>query len=329
MTSRLPTVGFAATLTIITTASCTTPETPQESAAASESPKATLPNSNGFSGLAQVDGSTFLAVHDELVYEDGGRLTLIRLEADMAPTFSPVGVDDWTDPSGPSSDLESICAIPSRSGHFLLAEAGYWESQYGRLFHIELDTQGDRARVLGVARLPLVLDNDPVQVGDQFEGLECADTGDDSVLVVLGERGGSENYRSGRLRWGVLDLTNYSLTFTSQGEQGVELNAPGQWSDGSTNRDISALYLDPEGTLWAAAAEDPGDLGPFYSVIYQVGVFRADPENPIQINQTIDVWKEVPGFKIEALSGPIAAVEGSTLSFGTEDELYGGVLRFL
>ena len=247
----------------------------------------------------------------------------------MAPTFSPVGIDDWTDPSGPSSDLESICAVPSRPKQFILAEAGYWEEQYGRLFHIALDTQGGRARVLGVAQLPLFLDNNPDQVGDQFEGLECADAGDNSILVVLGERGGSDGYRSGRLRWGSLDLTNYSLAFTAHGERGIELNAPGQWSDGTKNRDISALYLAPEGTLWAAAAEDPGDLGPFYSVIYQVGVLRTDPGNPIQINQTIDIWKEVPGFKIEALSGPMAAVAGTTLSFGTEDELYGGVLRFL
>ncbi|MYA09404.1 MAG: hypothetical protein F4060_05315 [Holophagales bacterium] len=329
MQSRLSTIGLAATLTIITSASCTTLQHTQESAPASASPSDALPNENGFSGLAQVDDSAFLAVHDELIYEDGSRLTLIRMETGMAPTFSPVRVDDWMDPSGPSSDLESICAVPSRFGHFLLAEAGYWESQYGRLFHIELDAQEESAKVLGVAQLPLILDNDPNQDGDQFEGLECTHAGDDSILLVLGERGGSDSYRSGRLRWGTLDLTNHSLTFTSQGKQGVELNAPGQWSDASTNRDISALYVDPEGTLWAAAAEDPGDLGPFHSVIYKVGVFRADPENPIQINQTIDVWKEVPGFKIEALSGPLAAVAGSTLSFGTEDELYGGVLRFL
>ena len=329
MTIRVNTIGFVAALAIIPGVSCTTPGTTQESAPVSESPTDPVANRNGFSGLAQVDGSAFLAVHDELVYEDGSRLTLIRMDTGMAPTFSPVRVDDWTDPDGPSSDLESICAIPSRPNQFILAEAGYWEEQYGRLFHIALDTQDDLARVLGVAELPLFLDNNPDQVGDQFEGLECADAGDDSILLVLAERGGSDSYRSGRLRWGTLDLTNYSLRFTPHGEQGIELNAPGQWSDGTMNRDISALYLEPEGTLWAAAAEDPGDLGPFYSVIYQVGVLRTDQRSPIQVNETIDVWKEVPGFKIEALSGPMEAVAGSTLSFGTEDELYGGVLRFL
>ena len=247
----------------------------------------------------------------------------------MAPSFNPVGIDNWVDPDGRSSDLESICAIPSRPNEFILAEAGYWQEQYGRLFHIELNARRDGASVLGVSKLPLFIDNNPDQTGDQFEGLECADTGDDSVLLILGERGGSESYRSGRLRWGTLDLTDYSLTFTMDGQQGVELEAPGQWSDGTSNRDISALYLDNEGALWAAASEDPGDLGPFYSVIFRVGTVSLNPGNPIRIDETIDIWKEVPGFKIEALAGPLPAVSGSILSFGTEDELYGGVWRLL
>ena len=94
----------------------------------------------------------------------------------------------------------------------------------------------------------------------------------------------------GRLRWGTLDLTNYDLTFTVVGEQGIDLDASGRWSDGATNRDISALHLDDEGILWAAATEDPGDLGPFYSVIYRVGTIDWDSENPIQIDETINVW---------------------------------------
>ena len=61
----------------------------------------------------------------------------------------------------------------------------------------------------------------------------------------------------GLLRWGTLNLTDYALTFTDDGEQGVELNAPGNWLDGTQNRDISALHLDSEGILWASASEDP------------------------------------------------------------------------
>ena len=95
------------------------------------------------------------------------------------------------------------------------------------MFHIELNAQGDRARVIGIAKLPLFMDNNLNQTGDQFEGLECAADGDNAVLLILGERGGSESYQSGRLRWGTLDLTNYALTFTIDGERGIELDAPG------------------------------------------------------------------------------------------------------
>lgn len=328
MTARLNRIGLLAAIALISCSGFTGREVSQGAGQASESPAATAVSMNGFSGLAKAEGSAFLAVHDELVYEDGDRLTLIRMAAGAAPTFSPVRVD-WPDSHERSSDLEAVCKVPSRTGQFILAEAGHWESQYGRLFHIKLDAREDRASVLGVIQLPLFADNDPEQVGDQFEGLECVDAGGESILVVLGERGGSTRYRSGRLRWGVLNLGNYSLEFTPEGERGIDVDAPGRWSDGTRNRDISALYVDPEGTLWAAAAEDPGDLGPFYSVIYEIGVLRADPRNPLRVHGTVEVWREVPGFKVEALSGPVSAVMESSLSFGTEDELYGGVFRFL
>ena len=329
MTTRLSMFALVVLLATISSASARAAETAEQGAEDSVAKADPMAISNGFSGLAQVDATSFLAVHDNLVYEDGRRLTLIRVEAGVAPTFSQVTVDNWVDPGGQSSDLESICAIPSRPNHFILAEAGYWETQYGRLFHIHLDAQLLRATVLGATKLPMFRDNNPEQTGDQFEGLECADAGEDSILLLLGERGGSDSYPMGRLRWGELNLATYALSFTPYGEQGIELNAPGRWTDSNENRDISALHLDPDGTLWAAAAEDPGDLGPFHSVIYQIGNIRTDLEDPIEINQTIDIWNEVPGFKIEALSGPSTAIPGSTLSFGTEDELHGGVLRFL
>ncbi len=329
MTNELRIIGLVAALAIVSGSGCTTPENNEENESTTEALTSGLANMNGFSGLAQVDEFTYLAVHDELVYEDGIRLTLVRLEDDATPTFSAVVVDNWVDSEGPSSDLESICAVPSRPNQFILAEAGYWQEEYGRLFHIELGAEQDSARVLGAFKLPLFADNNPDQEGDQFEGLACVDAGEDSVLLILGERGGSETYVSGLLRWGTLDLTDYALTFTADGEQGVELNAPGNWLDGTQNRDISALHLDSEGILWASASEDPGDLGPFYSVVFRVGTISLDLGIPIQVDDALEVWKEVSGFKIEALSGPSAIVAGSTLSFGTEDELYGGALRFL
>ncbi len=331
MRTRLNGIALVAGLAGVWIAGCMAPQAPQEGATDGTTVVQTeaLANRNGFSGLAQVDESRYLAVHDDLIFEDGSRLTLIRMGDAGVPTLAPVAVDDWVDFEGRPSDLESVCAIPSRSKEFILVEAGYWQGQYGRLFHIELDARENRAKVLGVSKLPLFVDNSPDHTGDQFEGLECADGGHNAVLLILGERGGSDSYESGRLRWGTLQLTDYSLTFTVDGKRGIEIEAPGQWTDAARNRDISALYLDDDGTLWAAATEDPGDVGPFYSVIYQVGSVDPDLDYPIQAGGTISAWKVVPGFKVEALAAPVAAVAGSTLSFGTEDEVYGGVWRVL
>ena len=331
MITKLSEVAFVASLAGIWSVGCMEPQATQEGAGsgARAVQMETAANRNGFSGLAQVDESTYLAVHDELIFEDGRRLTVIRMGDAGFPTYAPVGVDGWVDSDGRPSDLESVCAVPSRPREFILAEAGYWQGQYGRLFHIELDGRENRAQVLGVFKLPLFIDNDSGQTGDQFEGLECADAGHDTVLLILGERGGSANYESGRLRWGTLHLADYSLTFSGEGERGIEIDAPGEWADAAQNRDISALYLDDGGTLWAAATEDLGDVGPFYSVIYQVGEIDPASDNPIQINETIGVWKDVSGFKVEGLAAPMVGVAGSTLSFGTEDEVYGGVWRFL
>ena len=329
MTSRPIAISVVVALVGVVGMGYTVPRGNQQTAPTAEVAADAPPTGSGFSGLAQVNDSTYLAVHNKWYYEDGHRLTIIRMEAGSAPTFDPVEVDDWLDSDGPASDLESICAIPARPNEFILAESGYWEEDYGRLFHVELDAQRDRATVIGAAKLPLFQDNNLDQTGDQFEGLECAAAGADAVLLILGERGGSESYQSGRLRWGTLDLMNHVLTFSAEGERGIEVDAPGPWSDGGKNRDIAALHLDDEGTLWAAAAEDPSDFGPFQSVIYRVGRVNRGSTNALEVDETIVVWKEVHGFKIEGLAGPSALVGGSSLSFGTDDELHGGVLRFL
>ena len=166
MEGRLRTIGFVVALLGISVVGYSASQSTQESEIATTTQaEALTTNENGFSGLAQVDESTYLAVHDDLVYEDGHRLTLIRLKAGMAPTSTPVTVNNWMDPDGPSSDLESLCAIPPVRAKFFSRKQVIGEEEYGRLFHIELDAQDNSARVLGFSKLPLFLDNNPGQTG--------------------------------------------------------------------------------------------------------------------------------------------------------------------
>jgi hypothetical protein len=96
---------------------------------------------------------------------------------------------------------------------------------------------------------------------------------------------------------------------------------------GKDKRDISALYLDSEFTLWAAASEDFGDYGTFASVVYKVATVNVEDSDPIQIAKPYTISYTVDGFKIEALAAPTSEVEGSVFAIGTEDEVFGGVWR--
>jgi hypothetical protein len=81
--------------------------------------------------------------------------------------------------------------------------------------------------------------------------------------------------------------------------------------------------------LWAVATADAGDMGPFRSVVYRLGAVQPHKDHPVALHREPEVAWIVDGLKIESLSGPAAGVEGSVLSFGTEDEDLGGTWRGL
>ncbi|MEC4672643.1 MAG: hypothetical protein VST68_00510 [Nitrospirota bacterium] len=279
----------------------------------------------GFSGMAQIKHNKYVVVHDAKTDEKGPRLGIIKIRKDRAPKYRSLEIEDWKHEDGRSNDLESICALPGRSGEFLMAESGYQKQHFGRLFHITVHK--NTARVLSVLPLPLIADNTKKKVGDNFEGLACESQHGNKVLVVLGERGGSVQYPSGVLRWGWFDLSTGSLAWPTEGKEGKVISAPGPWVHADSKRDISDLYIDHAGILWAVATEDPGDNGPYRSVIYQVATIHENQKDPLQLVQDgKPVWI-IDGFKIEAISGPAGIPGEGPLSIGTEDEYFGGVWR--
>jgi len=278
----------------------------------------------GYSGMAQLDSEAYLVVHDTKAHKEGPRLGMIRIN-DGVPHYEPLWIDDWKHEDGRSSDLESLCAIPGHPGEFLAAENGYWQGKHGRIFHIAV--HGAQARVRNALPLPLLADNDEQHEGDNFEGIACAPQADGQILVILGERGGSERYPTGVLRWGSFDPAADRVTWTRAGKAGEPVAAPGAWVDPQAKRDISDLHIDPEGTVWAVATEDAGDVGPFRSVIYKVATIRDDPERPLRIVENGAVGWVVDGLKVEALSAAPATSMHSFLSYATEDEDLGGIWR--
>ena len=164
---------------------------------------------NGFSGMANIGESRYLAVHDKKPHHPGERLSIIETFPESNFTISLVGIDDWKHADGPSSDLEGVCKVNHRDNDFLAIESGHWDGRYGRLFHIRLgDTDPTRATVVHAYDLPEFDAKGPHDPGgDEFEGLECAVIDHDSVLLIIGERGGSAAYTNGILRWATLNFT--------------------------------------------------------------------------------------------------------------------------
>ena len=278
----------------------------------------------GYSGLALIEPNRYLVVHDAKVYEDKPRLGILAIQA-SGPVYTPLRIVEWMDPDGPANDLESACALSDRPGEFLVAESGYWEKKYGRVFHVRLS--GETGQVVRAYKLPLLADSNPKKTGDNFEGLACVRHADGRYLLLLGERGGSELYPSGRLRWGSLDLRSSSLEWAERGTASIEVTAPGPWPAGTKKRDIADLYLDNEGTLWASATADQGDNGPFRSVIFRIGTVSPGAVPPVKLTGPVVADWILDGMKVEALAAPATAAPGSVLSVGTDDENFGGVWR--
>lgn len=281
--------------------------------------------SGGSSGMEQLNDQSYLVVYDIKKHKEGTRLAMIQI-TDETIQVSPIRISGW-DEGGRSNDLESICKIPGTTNEYFIAESGNWEGKLGRIFHIRVDTTTRSATVLGTTQLPYKDINTLELVGDQYESMICLPYNASERLLILAERGGSEVNPRGNIKWGIYNLATHELTFSDAGLQGITVNAPGSWTNEKNKRDMTDLHVDTEGGIWAAASEDTTDVGPFYSVIYKLGQLDiSNKEQPLTVYNDFTQWAPVAGFKIEALSGPPKNIN-ATLSFGTEDEIFGGVWR--
>ena len=281
---------------------------------------ATLP---GISGMAPMADGRYLIVMDTKAYSDDLRFGALDAVAPGGSLFSPMLVRGWDAVGGRSNDFEALCALPGRDNEFLAAESSYRDAEFGRVIHLRV--REGVVELLHAMKLPTERSNGKDDMG--FDGLACRRIGEGRYLLALGERGGSAVRPRGSLRFGEFDAAAGSLKWQANE---IELRAPGSWLSVPPHRDIADLYVDGAGTLWAVAASDPDDYGPFRSVVWTPGRLGNGLNQPFLTDRADrDARWIVDGFKVEALSSPDSRIPGGVLSIGSEDEKLGGAWRVL
>jgi hypothetical protein len=263
------------------------------------------------SGLAWVEGDTFLAVHDAKTpdEDDRPRASLLTLTHDARGlTWEPLDLE-WPEGVALPSDLESIAAIPDGGG-FLLVESGDDGGPYQRMFHLAPDAEGELA-IADVIDWPA----EPTNV----EGSAVARVGD-QLLFLYAERAQGEP--TTQIRWAPLTLEpivfgDFSeAPFTSPAVRGPD------------DRPVSALEVGPDGRIYAASAFDSGDDdGPFSSSVWRIGRVTPDDGGSIVLGAKPRRLATLDGFKVESLAAVRGEEDETQLFAGTDDENHGGVLR--
>ena len=284
-------------------------------------PKVTQGSATGWGGMASLGDGRYLIVHDNKANEPGTRLSTFDPATSRPQALSqPVALIDWHHPQGISNDLESVCALPGHPGEVLAAESGYYKGQYGRIFHLKV--VGQTAEILRTHALPRDAAGEKPA---NYEGLVCQQLADGRTLLILGERGGGAPRPQGSLRAGWLDAEGNAVRWA---EQSLPVRAAGTWSTDYQVRDIADLALEADGTLWSVATIDPGDQGPFRSMIWRVGTVDGSKAQPIELLPAAVGWT-LEGLKVEAITTPEPTMKGVRLIMATDDEDYGAAWRTL
>ena len=264
------------------------------------------------SGMAAWEPERYLVVHDAKDQETSPRLGLI--ETNQGCRYQPLEVD-WNDADLPN-DLESITPMAGETDQFLAVESGYFRRSSLRLFWLQGERSGDSCRWKSKATLEMP------RPGQEIEGAATYRFPGGERLLLLGGRGGREG-SCGRIFWAWFEPGDKALRWTKEGLQGMELHPPRRL--GPYGRDLSDMYVDPQGRLWVSACTSPGSSGPFRSLIYLAGTVQNKSADPLHVQeQGQSVWW-VDGCKIEGLAP--CSRPGYGPAYVTDDDTLGGVWR--
>ena len=268
-------------------------------------------SSPDISGLGFVGEGDLLAVHDAKGGNDRARVSRVYLpDTEAVPRTDTVPVEAG-DRRWPGTDLESIAPIPGTS-LVLMAESGGGREVGEPAPQIFLaEYRRGRLFILDATDWPVPVEN--------VEGTAVASAAGNLVFLYA-ER--ADGRHSTRLRWATLSLQPLAFGPFRESEF-----AP-RTSKVANLRPVSAIDIDAEGVVYAASAVDPGNGGPFRSIVWRIGRLRADDYGQplLALEARPRRLAVVDGLKVEGLA--VRRIAGKTeIVIGTDDESYGGVIR--
>jgi hypothetical protein len=275
----------------------------------------------GISGMAKLDKNQFLVVHDYKSNEAGSRVGVLTLHKHSPTEYEKINISQWVLKTVPS-DLESVCNIPNKDLEFLIAESGAGKDK-SRIFHISLQQNIDGLwGATYISSFEFLKDTN-----DNFEGLACIEKAGQEYYILLGERGEGEKKEmgKGKIFWAIINLgvENGIKQEPLKTQEFSTPHPPKNKKQYKDFRNISDLYIAKNNTIWISSAYDPGNSGPYFSKIHQLGTVNPYSTPPIDL--TPQKSCHVEGLKIEALSS--SWNKDVELSIATDDENYGGIFR--
>ncbi len=286
----------------------------------------------GIGGIAEIESggdtsSLFLVIHDHKYNKHTANLSrfgivVVPTKHETKEKVRYIAVnEDWKKFSKKGNDLEAICALPNRKNEFLAIESSYYKGDYGRIFHLTVSESRPFVWDVAVTDSTLIPGFINETTDLSVEGLSCVANGTDAVHLIIGFRSGSTITNS--ILWDKLNLKQWPKRLVFANTLPFSADISDRYS-----RDISDLHVDKAGRLWIAASYDiDNDQGPFASAVYLAGRVKSSPAFSVDLLQKPIKISEFQGLKIEALGPPVTPA--GILSYGTDDEVYGGILRQL
>jgi len=286
-------------------------------ACSTTSRRAALPEpwSDSPSGLARIDGASYVVTTGTPASAPGARLGVLDIES--RPVAYQELSADWGAFGGPAHDLQAACTIPGRPGEFLATESGYEGERFGRIFRFTIgrDEAGEpTAEILGVLKLP--------RLYDRIHAMACGEAANGDLILMLGEFGSPG--RPAKISWGMLRVTDNSLNFQFRGD--FSFAAP-VLPDTRDTIDCADLLVGADNSIWVVATIDADPRGPFRSIVYRLGQFDARRHQPMMSLEPLTPRWTLDGFRVKAIAA--APDGGGGLCVLTDDGERGSVWREL
>lgn len=293
----------------------------------------TLPawaNPSDISGMTTFGPKALITVSDCKTKSEKPRLHILNVQPDKGPKYLPITVPVWQDSEKGevqrASDLEAICKVPEAPGRFYAFESGYWKGGGGRAFELEITHDpviGWVGRVVNIIR-PFKAPADGTTVDhQQIEGCAAFRDGAHHTYFLLGLRGDSEH--EGQLVVSRLEEDGQCVELERR-----PIDLRGFLGGGRSCSDLCLQSYDTNiFHILSSGVIDGGDLGPFKSVIADVGTLEIKADGyELYVPKKASVVYTLDGLKVEAISHYLNSKKAH-LCVGTDDEEYDAVFRLL